>query len=75
MELKKKLYMILPQIDPPETLSREYPFSDKSREPELYGFYKDIYQNIIQDPGLKDEKKNLEVINTIYKKSNYDFSS
>ena len=58
-----------------ETLSWEYPFPDRSWELELNEFYKDISQNRIPDPGLNEVKIILEIINTIYKKFNYDFSS
>lgn len=67
--------MILPQIYSLEILGLEYFFSDRSWQLELDGSYKNNHQNLIQDPSLKYEKKILEVINTIYKKSNYDFSS
>ena len=66
---------MLPEMGPPETLSWEYPFPDRSWELELNEFYKDISQNRIPDPGLNEVKIILEIINTIYKKSNYDFSS
>ena len=72
---KVTLYKMLPEMGPPETLSWEYPFPDRSWELELNEFYKDISQNRIPDPGLNEAKIILEIINTIYKKSNYDFSS
>ena len=72
---KVTLYKMLPEMGPPETFSWEYPFPDRSWELELNEFYKDISQNRIPDPGLNEVKIILEIINTIYKKSNYDFSS
>ena len=72
---KITLYKMLPEMGPPETLSWEYPFPDRSWELELNEFYKDISQNRIPDPGLNEARIILEIINTIYKKSNYDFSS
>jgi predicted dehydrogenase len=72
---KVTFYKMLPQMGPPETMIWEYPFPDRSWELELNEFYKDISQNRIPDPGLNEVKIILEIINTIYKKSNYDFSS
>ena len=72
---KVTLYKMLPKMGPPETTSWEYPFPDKSWGLELDEFYKDICQNRIPDPGLREVKKILEIINLIYKQSNYDFST
>ena len=72
---KITLYKKLPQMARHGTLSWKYPCPASLCDQELDEFYKDTYQNRIQDPGLNDVKKTLELINKTYKRSNCDFSS
>jgi predicted dehydrogenase len=66
-------YKMLPEMGPPETTCWEYPMADDSWQYEFTEFMKDISENRTVSPGLKDAFENLQIIQTIYKNSGYDF--
>ena len=70
---KLTYYKMLPEMGPPETTSWEYPMADDSWQFEFNEFINDISTKRKVVPGLVDAYKNLQIINTIYKNSGYDF--
>ena len=68
-------YKMLPEMGPPETMVWEYPMADDSWNLELAEFYDDIRCDREPAAGLKDAYEVLKIVNKIYKKSGYDYSS
>lgn len=66
-------YKMLPEMGPPETYIWEYPMQDNSWQVEFDEFIKDIQEDREVLPSLKDALMNLQIIDHIYKNSNYDF--
>jgi predicted dehydrogenase len=66
-------YKMLPEMGPPETVIYEFPRSDTSWALELEEFLEDIQLNRIPNPGLKEGKRTLEIVEDIYGKSGYEF--
>lgn len=68
-------YKMLPEMGPPETTSWEFPRGDDSWQVEMDEFYEDVRLNRRPSASLKDAKAALEVIQTIYQESGYDYRS
>jgi predicted dehydrogenase len=66
-------YKMLPEMGPPETIIYEYPGPEHSWALELNEFLEDIRLNRIPNPGLKEGKRTLEIVEQIYQKSGYSF--
>ena len=66
-------YKMLPEMGPPETIIYEYPRPEDSWALELNEFMEDIHLNRIPNPGLKEGKRTLEIVERIYQKSGYSF--
>lgn len=66
-------YRMLPQMGPPETTIWEYPMADDSWEYEVGQFLDDIRLDRQPDVGLTDAIATLEIVDTIYRKSGYDY--
>ena len=64
-------YKMLPEMGPPETVIYEYPRPDDSWALELDEFLEDIRLNRIPIPGLKEGRKTLQIVETVYRKSGY----
>ena len=60
-------YKMLPQMGPPETTIWEYPRGDESWKIEMQEFFNDIRLNRTPEPGLKETKAVLRVVNDLYK--------
>jgi len=63
------------ELGPPNTTSWEYPKQDNSWELEIKEFFDDIRFDRIPNSSLNDALANLEIIEKIYERSGYDFSS
>lgn len=68
-------YKMLPEMGPPETTSWEFPRGDDSWQVEMDEFYEDVRLNRRPAASLRDAKAALEVIQTIYQESGYDYRS
>ena len=68
-------YKMLPQMGPPETTAWEYPMSDNSWEVEFAEFLEDIRVGRQPASNLEDAVAALTIVETIYRKSGYDFSA
>jgi predicted dehydrogenase len=66
-------YKMLPEMGPPETVIYEFPRGDTSWALELKEFLEDIRLNRTPTPGLKEGRKTLQIVETIYRKSGYRF--
>ena len=66
-------YKMLPEMGPPETVIYEYPRPEDSWALELNEFLEDIRLNRIPNPGLREGKRILEIVERIYQKSGYRF--
>ena len=66
-------YKMLPEMGPPETVIFEYPRPEDSWSLELNEFLEDIALRRTPNPGLKEGKRTLEIIERIYEKSGYKF--
>jgi predicted dehydrogenase len=64
-------YRMLPEMGPPETVIYEFPHSDNSWTAEVNEFLQDIQLGRLPQPGLKEGKKTLEIVEQIYQKSGY----
>jgi predicted dehydrogenase len=70
---KITLYKMLPEMGPPETTSWEYPMEDNSWAVEISEFFEDIRENREPSSGLKDARAALEIVESIYRESGYDY--
>jgi predicted dehydrogenase len=61
-------YKMLPQMGPPETTVFEYPRGDESWKIEMDAFFEDIRLGRTPEPGLKEARAVLEVVEKIYAK-------
>jgi predicted dehydrogenase len=66
-------YQMLPEMGPPETVIYEFPRGDTSWALELDEFLEDIALHRTPIPGLKEGRKTLQIVETIYRKSGYRF--
>ncbi len=66
------LYKMLPEMGPPETTIWEYPMVDNSWEVEMAEFLEDIQLGRQPASGLSDAVAALEVVDAIYRRSEYD---
>jgi predicted dehydrogenase len=66
-------YKMLPEMGPPETVIYEYPRPEDSWALELNEFLEDIRLNRVPNPGLREGKRTLEIVEQIYQKSGYSF--
>jgi predicted dehydrogenase len=66
-------YKMLPKMGPPETLIYEYPRPENSWALELNEFLEDIRLDRIPNPGLREGRRTLEVVERIYQKSGFRF--
>lgn len=67
-------YKMLPEMGPPDTTIFEYPRGDNSWAMELEAFISDIRKRHDPQPGLEDGIRTLEVVEQIYRRSNYPVS-
>jgi predicted dehydrogenase len=59
-------YKMLPQMGPPETTVFEYPRGDESWRMEMDAFFEDIRLGRTPEPGLKEARAVLAVVEKIY---------
>lgn len=64
-------YKMLPQMGPPETTTWEFPRGDDSWRLEFAEFVEDIRLGRTPQPGLREAKAALQVVERIYAKSGY----
>jgi predicted dehydrogenase len=62
-------YRMLPQMGPPETTAWEYPRADESWKTEMQEFFEDIRLKRTPNPGLKEAKAVLRVVEELYAKA------
>ncbi len=62
-------YQMLPEMGPPETIIYEFPRGDNSWGIETNEFIQDIRLHREPEPGLKQARAALEVVETIYSKA------
>jgi len=62
-------YKMLPQMGPPETSVWEFPGEDDSWKIEMREFFEDIRLNRTPQPGLKEAKEVLRVVEAVYGKA------
>lgn len=72
---KITLYKMLPEMGPPKTISWEYPMVDNSWELEISDFFENIRLNKNPTTSLTDARAVLLTIESIYKKSGYDYNA
>jgi predicted dehydrogenase len=72
---KITLYKILPEMGPPKTISWEYPSADNSWELEINDFFENIRLNKNPTTNLTDAHAVLLTVESIYKKSGYDYNT
>lgn len=65
-------YRMLPEMGPPETTSWEYPMGDRSWALEFEDFVQDIDKRREPSAGLEDARRALEIVEKIYRDSDYD---
>ena len=70
---KVTLYKMLPEMGPPKTISWQYPMADNSWELEIDDFFENIRLNKDPTTSLTDAHAVLMTVETIYKKSGYDY--
>lgn len=61
-------YKMLPQMGPPETTIWEYPRGDESWKIEMQEFFEDVRLKRAPEPGLKEAKAVLRVVEKLYKR-------
>lgn len=66
-------YRMLPEMGPPETMAWEYPGADRSWELEMSEFLEDIHLRRPSSASLEDARAALVIVETIYRRSGYDF--
>lgn len=66
-------YKMLPEMGPPETTSWEYPMGDDSWALEIAEFFDDIRLDRSPAAGLSDARAALEIVESVYKESGYDY--
>lgn len=64
-------YHMLPEMGPPETLTYEYPFPDRSWQREVEAFMEDIRLARPSNPGPRDAAVILGIVKSIYRNSGY----
>lgn len=62
-------YTVRPEMGPPDTVSWEWPFEDRSWELEMKEFLEDIELNREPEAGLKSALKAWRIINKVYEQS------
>jgi predicted dehydrogenase len=67
-------HRMLPEMGPPETTIWEYPRGDRSWELEFAEFLEDIRLNRPPAAGLAAAQSALTVVDSIYRRSGYDFA-
>ena len=70
---KVTLYKMLPEMGPPKTISWQYPMADNSWELEIDDYFENIRLNKDPTTSLTDAHAVLMTVETIYKKSGYDY--
>lgn len=68
-------YKMLPEMGPPETTIWEYPMADNSWEVEMTEFLEDIRLGRQPAAGLQDAVAALDVVDKVYRGSDYDHSA
>jgi predicted dehydrogenase len=68
-------YRMLPEMGPPETMSWEYPMDDDSWVVEMAEFFEDIRLDREPAAGLRDAQAALQVVESVYRESGYDYCS
>lgn len=68
-------YRMRPEMGPPDTMSWQFPMKDNSWRRELEEFVSDIINDVPSIPGIEDAMCNLRIIEEVYNKNGYDFSS
>ncbi len=64
-------YKMLPEMGPPETTVWEYPRGDGSWALEMAAFVEDLRLGRTPEPGLKEARAALAVVEEIYRRSGY----
>lgn len=59
-------YQMLPKMGPPDTMIYEYPGADTSWALEMNEFQRDITEGRIPEPGLRQAREALEIVEAIY---------
>jgi predicted dehydrogenase len=66
-------YKMLPEMGPPQTSVWEYPQADISWSLEMLAFLEDIRLGRTPEPGLKEARAALKVVEQLYETSGYHF--
>ncbi len=66
-------YKMLPEMGPPETYAWEYPMGDNSWAVETAEFLGDVRNGQFTGCGLEDAIAALTIVESIYKRSGYDY--
>jgi predicted dehydrogenase len=61
-------YRMLPKMGPPDTVIYEYPGADTSWALEMNEFLRDIAEQRTPEPGLKEAREALEIVEAIYRR-------
>ena len=64
-------HRMLPEMGPPETTRWEYPRGDDSWRLEMAAFLEDLRTGRTPEPGLREAKRALAVVEEVYAKSGY----
>jgi predicted dehydrogenase len=72
---KITLHKMLPEMGPPKNISWEYPLADNSWESEINDFFENIRLNKNPSISLTDARAVLLTVESIYKKSGYDYNT
>lgn len=64
-------HRMLPEMGPPETTGWEYPRGDDSWRLEMAAFLEDIRLGRTPEPGLREARRALAVVETVYRSSGY----
>jgi predicted dehydrogenase len=62
-------HKMLPEMGPPETTNWEYPLADDSWNLEMEAFLEDMRLGRTPEPGLKEARAAMQVVETIYRQS------
>jgi predicted dehydrogenase len=66
------LYKMLPTMGPPDTTMWEFPFADNSWNLELDEFIRSIEMQREPEGNIRDAKKALDIVKTVYKDCNFE---
>jgi len=66
-------YQMRPEMGPPDTTIHEFPRGDDSWRIEMETFFEDIRLGRTPEPGLKEARSALQVVEAIYARSGFDW--